>query len=82
MLSNARDTADTNLTNAVKNGRIKLDDAQTKIFKELLKQSIEAGYHQAHRVFMREVDGALESAEEAVYRPVPVEPQQTKKNKA
>jgi hypothetical protein len=80
LLSQARDTAETNLANAIKDGRIKLDDSQSRIFRELLKQSVEAGYHQAHRVFMREVDGAINQAEEAVYRPVSVE--SPKKNKA
>ena len=49
----------TNVAVAVNKGQIKMDAKDALVLQDLIKRSIESGYHKAYNSFMREVDEAL-----------------------
>ena len=62
LLESAKDSAMTNVAAAVQEGKITLDQRQSKFLQDLVVRSIEAGYHRAYNSYMREVDSAIASA--------------------
>lgn len=58
------DSVDKSLIDAISSGRLKLDNAQLGIVRDLAKASVEAGYHRAHTNFMREIDAVIEDVSE------------------
>lgn len=62
LLESAKDSVTTIVAQAVQEGKLKLDPAQSTTLQNLIKSSIEAGYHRAYNSYMKEVDAAIETA--------------------
>ncbi len=64
------DSTDATLMLAVQEGRLKLDTAQFQFVRNLVKSSIEAGYHKSHKLFQRAVDGVLKEQAKPKIKPM------------
>jgi hypothetical protein len=61
-LDSSKDSVLSNLTRAVSSGQLKIEANQLPVLLQLVKSSIEEGYHKSNRNFMKVVDAALTEA--------------------
>lgn len=66
-----KDSVVTNISNAVRNGQIKVEADSMNYLLQLINTSIEEGYHRGYNVFEREIDAALQE-QSALSAPVVV----------
>lgn len=59
LLGSSKDTLLTNISNAVRNGTIKVEQDSIERLMQLINTSIDEGYHRGYNVFEREVDSSL-----------------------
>lgn len=55
----AKDSVSANLTNAVRNGHLKIEASQMPALLALVTASLDEGYHKGHRVFDKTVEQAI-----------------------
>ena len=59
LVGSSKDATVANIASAVATGRLKIDKQTLPMLIDLINQSIDAGYHRAHKSFMKSVDEAL-----------------------
>ncbi len=62
VIEGVKSSVSTNITNAVRSGHLKIEQAHLPLLLTLLGASIDEGYHRAHRTLMKTVDVALNEA--------------------